>query len=65
MTAPLMAVMMAVMMAVTMVEYLDSWMAALTVAEMVDLKVALMDYYWADLKATTRVEYLVEMMVRY
>ena len=32
---------------------------------MVDLKVVLMAYYWADLKATTRADYSVEMMVRY
>ena len=36
--------------------------AEMMVDEMVDLKVALMAYYWADLKATMKVVYSVEMM---
>ena len=32
---------------------------------MVVLKVASMAYYWADLKATMKADYSVEMMVRY
>ena len=47
------------------VEMMEHSQVERKVDEMVDSKVALTAYYWADLKAKLKADYSVHLMVRY